>query len=121
MLWFSADLKLDIGRPIWIDIDLDLLKRLICFTTDLWPRERETDLTESTSQPTSGVRSMAVSTNYVACTLIAGGSHDSAPSVKLSSSSFNLGVSFKAQDEGNPFRLYIKLIRVQINFYKGVC
>ena len=100
---FPADLKLDFGRPMWIHIDLDLLKRLICFSENLLPRQKSQ--TGNPSELGNGVRSMALSTNYVAVTLIAGDSHDATPFVKSSFSSLNLGVSLKIQDEGNTLRI----------------
>jgi hypothetical protein len=102
---FLADLKLDFGRPIWIDVDLGLLERLKVFTTDLIMQETKLDSehqTSSESDMMNIVRSVAISTDYVAITATAGQDMEIDPVVKVSCSSMNLGVSLKADErKGN--------------------
>lgn len=102
---FLADLKLDFGRPIWIDVDLGLLERLKLFTTDLIMQETKLDSehqTSSESDMMNIVRSVAISTDYVAITATAGQDMEIDPVVKVSCSSMNLGVSLKADErKGN--------------------
>ncbi|CAB4036952.1 Hypothetical predicted protein, partial [Paramuricea clavata] len=96
-----ADLKLDFGRPIWIDVDLGLLERLKDFTTDLNMQETKLDnehQTSSESDLMNIVRSVAISTDYVAITATAGQDMEIDPVVKVSCSSMNLGVSLKADE-----------------------
>ncbi|CAB4027069.1 Hypothetical predicted protein [Paramuricea clavata] len=96
-----ADLKLDFGRPIWIDVDLGLLERLQDFSTDLNMQETKLDnehQTSSESDVMNIVRSVAISTDYVAITATAGQDMEIDPVVKVSCSSMNLGVSLKADE-----------------------
>ena len=99
VLLLPADLKLDFGRPIWMDVDLGLLEKLKDFTTDLNMEHTELENdgeSSSDSEITSIIRSVAISTDYVAITAIAGRDRKVDPTVKVSCSSMNLGVSLKA-------------------------
>ena len=98
---FPADLKLDFGRPIWIDIDLGLLERLKHFTTDLYIEPTTLDSVDepsSDSEVVSFIRSAAISTDYVAITLTAGQDSEVDATVKMSCASTNLGVSLKTDE-----------------------
>ncbi len=98
---FLADLKLDFGRPTWINVDLGLLEKLNDFTTDLNIQETKLDSdrqTYSDSKMMTIVRSVAISTDHVAVTAIAGQDREIDPVVKTSCSSMNLGVSLKADE-----------------------
>ena len=98
---FLADLKLDFGRPIWIDIDLALLERLNDFVSDLNKQQMNLDSGRAKNSDTEMmniVRSVAISTDYVAITATAGEDRKIDPMVKVSCSSMNLGVSLKADE-----------------------
>ena len=106
-LLLPADLKLDFGRPIWIDIDLGLLERLKNFATDLNSQGTTPDGVHesgSESQVINIARSVAVSTDYVAITATAGHVSGVDPAIKASCSSMNLGVSLKADDREGMYR-----------------
>lgn len=102
-LLLPADLKLDFGRPIWIDIDLGLLERLKNFATDLNSQETTPDGVRE-SEVINIARSVAVSTDYVAITATAGHVSGVDPVIQASCSSLNLGVSLKADDREGIYR-----------------
>jgi hypothetical protein len=98
---------LDFGRPIWIDVDLALLDRLNDFASDLNMPQTKLDSghrNNSDSEMTNIVRSVAISTDYVAITATAGQDREIDPLVKVACSSMNLGASLKAdQRQGKLF------------------
>lgn len=92
---------MDFGRPTWIDVDLGLLDRLKHFTNDLNVHKSKMDVdcqNNSDLDIMKVVRSVAMSTDYVAVTAISGQDIKVDPVVKISSSSLNLGVSFKTDE-----------------------
>ena len=98
---FLADLKLDFGRPIWIDIDLALLERLNDFASDLNMEQTKLDSGRANNSDTEMmniVRSVAISSDYVAITATAGEDRKIDPMIKVSCSSMNLGVSLKGDE-----------------------
>ena len=122
-LLLPADLKLDFGRPIWIDIDLGLLERLKNFATDLNSQGTTPDGVHesgSESEVINIARSVAVSTDYVAITATAGHVRGVDPAIKASCSSMNLGVSLKADDREGMYRYICNLPPLGNNFL-GSC
>lgn len=100
-IYFTADLKINFGRPIWIDIDLLMMKKLKDFTSELFSQNASVDgepSSNSTKDTACVVRSLAVSTDYISITVTAGHDFMIDPSVKVSCISMNLGICLKVEE-----------------------
>ena len=88
-----------------------MLERLKNFAADLSIQQTTLDgdhESGSKSELVNIVRSVAVSTDYVAITATAGQDREVDPAIKTSCSSMNLGVSLKADDREG-IHLYISM------------